>query len=64
MNELKSKKQLDFAMKFEKSIKRALYQTAFQEREDLEQELYLKILDKMSNMEFKEEIPNFWDIIN
>ncbi|MEC1716481.1 hypothetical protein [Schinkia azotoformans] len=52
----------DNLKRFEKVIKKALYQTAPQEREDLEQELYIKLFEKMKNLNFREEAPSFWGL--
>lgn len=50
----------NFLLKFEKPIKNSLYQTNNQDREDLEQELMLKIFIKLQDLSFKEETPDFW----
>ncbi|WP_207117990.1 hypothetical protein [Peribacillus simplex] len=49
--------------KLEGTIKRALSQTALQERGDLEQELYIKVFEKTKNLNFKEEAPSFWELL-
>ncbi|WP_155590015.1 hypothetical protein [Lysinibacillus cavernae] len=41
-------------------IKQCLHQTSFQEREDLEQEIKLKIIEKLATKEFQ-DTPSFWD---
>ncbi|MEE3808220.1 MULTISPECIES: hypothetical protein [Lysinibacillus] len=45
---------------FMPKIKQCLHQTSYQEREDLEQEIKLKIIEKMATKEFK-DTPGFWD---
>lgn len=45
---------------YKKHIKRSLSQTALQERDDLEQEIYIKIFQKIKTLDFKEEAPSFW----
>lgn len=45
------------------SIKKASLQTPIEHREDLEQEIYLKIVQKV-NQENLEELPNFFEVIN
>ncbi|HHY71958.1 MAG TPA: hypothetical protein GX497_01775 [Bacillus bacterium] len=52
----------DNLKRFEKVIKKSLYQTALQEREYLEQELYIKLFEKMKNLNFREEAPSFWGL--
>ncbi|MED4320063.1 hypothetical protein P9232_01170, partial [Weizmannia sp. CD-2023] len=51
----------DFLKKFEKTVEKSLYQTDPQERDDLRQELYMKIYEKSSYLNFKKETPSFWD---
>lgn len=48
---------------FEKAIKKSLYQTSPQEREDLEQELYIKLFVKMKSLNFREDAPSFWGLL-
>lgn len=45
---------------FTPKIKQCLYQTSYQEREDLEQEIKLKIIEKLATQEFN-DTPSFWD---
>lgn len=45
---------------FTPKIKQCLHQTSYQEREDLEQELKLKIIEKLATQEFN-DTPSFWD---
>lgn len=52
---------LEFYRRYEEAIKRALSQTTFQEREDLQQELYIKIFEKSRDLNFREEAPKFWE---
>ncbi|AIM16332.1 MULTISPECIES: hypothetical protein [Neobacillus] len=47
----------------EPKIKKSLSQTSYQEREDLEQEIKLKMIEKYHNHKFN-EAPKFWDLIN
>ena len=54
----------DYLKKFEGSIRKALYQTSLNEREDLKQELHIKIFEKIRNTNFREEAPSFWSIID
>ncbi|MEY9980602.1 hypothetical protein [Lysinibacillus sp. RC79] len=51
----------DYLKIYKKHIKQSLSQTALQERADLEQELYIKIFQKMKSLNFREEAPSFWD---
>ncbi|MCR6525380.1 hypothetical protein [Lysinibacillus capsici] len=53
----------DYLKKFEVSIRRALYQTPLSEREDLKQELHIKIFEKTRNIDFREEAPSFWSVL-
>ncbi|WDV06125.1 hypothetical protein [Lysinibacillus irui] len=45
---------------FTPKIKQCLHQTSYQEREDLEQEIKLKIIEKLAKQEFN-DTPSFWD---
>ncbi|KFN03478.1 hypothetical protein D0U04_14625 [Bacillus clarus] len=47
---------------FSSLIKRKLRNTSFQEREDLEQELKIKIWDKV-NILMEQEVPGFWEFV-
>ncbi|UPW82626.1 hypothetical protein [Lysinibacillus sp. Ag94] len=44
-------------------IKQCLHNTEFQEREDLEQEIKLKIIEKLATVEFQ-DAPSFWDFFS
>ncbi|MGE8036775.1 hypothetical protein B1B04_10570 [Lysinibacillus sp. KCTC 33748] len=44
-------------------IKQCLHNTDFQEREDLEQEIKLKIIEKLATVDFQ-DAPSFWDILS
>lgn len=46
--------------KFEPFIQQALRQTSYQEREDLQQELRLKCIEKILTYE-PPEVPGFWE---
>ena len=48
---------------FDLKIKKSLKNTSFQEQEDLEQEIKLKIIEKLKSIEFKDP-PSFWVLIN
>lgn len=45
---------------FTPKIKQCLHQTSYQDREDLEQEIKLKIIEKLTMKEF-ENTPSFWN---
>ncbi|KAA6443794.1 sigma-O factor regulator RsoA [Bacillus atrophaeus] len=47
---------------FSPMIKKKLRNTSFQEREDLEQELKIKIFEK-ADMLLCQEVPGFWEFI-
>lgn len=47
---------------FESSIKKSLYQTSYNHREDLNQELNIKILDAVRDYNF-DKCPGFWEFI-
>ncbi|MEB3752715.1 helix-turn-helix domain-containing protein [Geobacillus icigianus] len=47
---------------FEGKIQKNLKQTAYQERDDLAQEIRLKIIEKLINLEFSETL-GFWSFI-
>jgi len=44
-------------------IKQCLHNTDYQEREDLEQEIKLKIIEKLATVEFQ-DAPSFWDFFS
>lgn len=47
---------------FEGKIQKNLKQTAYQEREDLAQEIRLKIIEKLTTLDFSETL-SFWSFI-
>ncbi|MBJ8056603.1 hypothetical protein JDS87_33490, partial [Bacillus cereus] len=47
---------------FTPMIKKKLQNTAYQEREDLEQELYIKLIEKVDWLIYQEG-PGFWEFI-
>lgn len=49
-------------MNFDLKIKKCLYQTNLSEREDLCQEIKLKIIEKLMYIEF-EDFPSFWELL-
>lgn len=44
-------------------IKHCLHNTDYQEREDLEQEIKLKIIEKLATVRFQ-DAPSFWDFFS
>ncbi|MES5395736.1 sigma-O factor regulator RsoA [Bacillus amyloliquefaciens] len=48
--------------RFSPMIKKKLSNTSYQEREDLEQELKIKIVEK-ADMLLCQEVPGFWEFI-
>ncbi|MGE8001438.1 hypothetical protein ACQKOF_22865 [Lysinibacillus sp. NPDC093190] len=44
-------------------IKQCLHNTDYQEREDLEQEIKLKIIEKLATVRFQ-DAPSFWDFFS
>ncbi|MED4271274.1 helix-turn-helix domain-containing protein [Geobacillus stearothermophilus] len=48
--------------KFEGKIQKILSQTIYKERDDLAQEIRLKIIEKLNTLEFS-DIPSFWSFI-
>ncbi|MCZ4248093.1 sigma-O factor regulator RsoA [Bacillus amyloliquefaciens] len=48
--------------RFSPMIKKKLSSTSYQEREDLEQELKIKIVEK-ADMLLCQEVPGFWEFI-
>jgi len=48
---------------FKPKIKKCLRNTSFQEQEDLEQEIKLKIIEKMKEVNFKEP-PSIWSFLH
>ncbi|MGE7599941.1 hypothetical protein [Lysinibacillus fusiformis] len=55
-----NEESLLFIENFSPKIKQCLHQTSYQEREDLEQEIKLKIIEKLATKEFI-NTPRFWD---
>lgn len=53
----------DILDKFEYKIKKSLKNTNYQEREDLEQEIKLKIMEKISSVKFNKP-PSFWSFFS
>lgn len=53
----------DFLRLFDYKIYKSLSQTAYQEREDLAQEIRLKMIEKYNNQIFNDS-PDFWDIVD
>lgn len=49
-------------MDFDLKIKKCLYQTNLSERDDLSQEIKLKIIEKLMFIEFK-DFPSFWELL-
>lgn len=47
---------------FQPKIKKSLNKTPFQDREDLEQEINTRIIEKLNSVEFKES-PSFWSFL-
>ncbi|MDR0126189.1 sigma-O factor regulator RsoA [Bacillus zhangzhouensis] len=47
---------------FTPMIKNKLQNTAYQERDDLEQELYIKLIEKVDRLIYQEG-PGFWEFI-
>ena len=58
-----NEESLLFIENFSPKIKQCLHQTSYQEREDLEQEIKLKIIEKLATVEFQ-EAPSFWDFFS
>jgi hypothetical protein len=48
---------------FTPKIKQCLHSTDYQEREDLEQEIKLKIIEKLATVKFQ-NAPSFWDFFS
>ncbi|MGM0940281.1 MAG: hypothetical protein ACQEWU_04810 [Bacillota bacterium] len=48
---------------FNWKIKKSLANTSFQEREDLEQEIKLKLIEKLHTVEFSEP-SSFWSFVS
>lgn len=62
-NEIDYKEMEEVLDRFAPKIKQSLKNTNYQDREDLEQEIKLKIIEKLFTVEFKEP-PNFWCFFN
>lgn len=61
-DEVKKKEIEAILNRFNPQIKKALKNTSYQEREDLEQEIKLKILEKVNSLDI-ESPPGFWEFI-
>ncbi|CAM4111686.1 hypothetical protein [Lederbergia lenta] len=48
---------------FNSKIKKSLSNTTYQDRDDLEQEIKLKIIEKLYTVEFNDP-PSFWKLTN
>ncbi|MDM5250042.1 hypothetical protein [Lysinibacillus sp. G4S2] len=57
------KETLTIIENFTPRIKQCLYNTDYQEREDLEQEIKLKIIEKLATVKFQ-NVPSFWDFFS
>jgi hypothetical protein len=57
-----SEEVLEILEKFEGKIQKILSQTIYKERDDLAQEIRLKIIEKLNTLEFS-DIPGFWSFI-
>ncbi|WP_047981741.1 helix-turn-helix domain-containing protein [Ornithinibacillus contaminans] len=49
---------------FDKKIKKSIHNTNPQERDDLEQEIKMKIMEKVSNFIDEAHTPGFWKFIS
>lgn len=56
------KKIIEIIESFNGKIKQSLTHTSYQERDDLEQEIKLKIIEKLYTVEFR-EAPSFWNFL-
>ncbi len=61
-DEVKKKEIEDILKRFNPQIKKVLKNTSYQEREDLEQEIKVKILEKVNSLNI-ESPPGFWEFI-
>lgn len=58
------KKEIEQLLKdFDLKIKKCLNQTNSSEREDLSQEIKLKIIEKLLSIEF-DDSPSFWELVD
>lgn len=48
---------------FNYKIKKSLKNTSYQDREDLEQEIKAKIIEKINTIELKKP-PSFWNVVD
>lgn len=62
-DEIKKKEIEEILKRFNPQIKKVLKNTSYQEREDLEQEIKVKILEKLNSLNI-ESTPGFWEFIN
>ena len=65
MNNIKkrNKEVIKFIEKFEPKINKSLLNTDYQDREDLRQEIQLKMTEKINEIEANNP-PSFWKLIN
>jgi DNA-directed RNA polymerase specialized sigma subunit len=52
---------LEILQRFQPKIERSLYQTSYEEREDLRQHLYLKMVEAVQNYRVQ-PVPSFWEL--
>jgi hypothetical protein len=54
----------DLLEDFQYKISYSLHNTSFHERQDLEQELKMKIIEKMMYLNLETSIPGFWEFLS
>jgi hypothetical protein len=62
VKDLFDKQAEEILLEFTPAIKRSLCHTLYQERDDLEQEIKLLILEKIPLLQ-KMEVPGFWEFL-
>lgn len=61
-NKHSDEKIIEIIESFNGKIKQSLTHTSYQDRDDLEQEIKLKIIEKLNTVEFR-EAPSFWNFL-
>lgn len=62
MKHINSEELINILEEFQPKIKKSLKNTNFQDREDLEQEINIKIIEKLTTVKFNAP-PSIWDLL-
>lgn len=62
MKKADSEEVINIIERFQPKIKKSLSNTNYQDREDLEQEIKVKIIEKLTNIKFN-DCPSIWELL-